>query len=152
MLRPFRPAPSGETVSKGSVANNLKPKAMPALIGRDLCTHFKIPYRPSRSRHLARLPALQGCPRTESCTGGIQSSKHSVVPERNPSDANARRIVDRVSDGGEHRFERGLTGSIGRQVRTVRIRISVHQQDIDALGNVGMPESRMREPIHARYL
>src|SRR5258708_38937810 len=88
----------------------------------------------------------------ESYSRGFQSSKHAVIPERNPSDAYAGSIVDRVPDGGKHRFERGLTGSIRRQVGTVRIRIAVHQQDIDALWNVGMPEGRRRDSIPPPYL
>src|SRR5450432_1458243 len=73
---------------------------------------------------------------------GFQPGKQTVVPEGNPPDANAGGVVDRVCDGRKHRFEQGLTGSVGRQVWTVRIRIAVHQHDIDALRNVGVRPER----------
>jgi len=85
-------------------------------------------------------------------TCGFQRGKHTIIPEGNPSDANARGVVDRVPDCRKHRFEGGLTGSVGRQIGTVRIRIAVHQDDINALGNIGVAESRGREPVLAGHL
>ena len=62
----------------------------------------------------------------------LQRRQHTVVPKRNPADTNAGRVVDRVGDGSQHRFQRRLARSVRRQVRTVRIRIAVHQHDVDA--------------------
>ena len=41
-------------------------------------------------------------------TRGVQCGQHAVVPEVNPSDVNARSVVDRVPDGCKHRFEQGF--------------------------------------------
>src|ERR1700736_5753021 len=82
----------------------------------------------------------------------LQCGKHAVGPEGNASDANAGSIVNCISYRREHRLERRLTGPVRRQVGTVRIRIAVYQHDLNALGSIGMPESRMREPVHARHL
>ncbi len=84
--------------------------------------------------------------------GGFQSGEHALVAERNPSDANSSSIVNRIPDGRKHWFESRLAGSVRRQVGTIRIRIAVHEYDIDALGNVCVPECRVREPVDARHL
>ena len=77
---------------------------------------------------------------------------YSVGPERHPPEANAGRVVDRVGDRGQHRLERRFSGAVGRQVGPSRIRITVHQQDVDPFWYVGMAERGMREPVHARHL
>jgi len=38
----------------------------------------------------------------------LSAAKHSVITEGNPSDANAGRVVNRIPDRGEHRFQRCL--------------------------------------------
>ena len=79
-----------------------------------------------------------------------EGHKHPSVAERSPPDANTGRVVDCICDRRERRLQRRFPAAIRRQVGAVWIGIAIHQHDIDPLRSVGVAESRMRHPVHAR--
>jgi hypothetical protein len=96
-------------------------------------------------REVAKLAAVESALHEGSLKGG----EYARVAEGNPSDANAGRIVDRVSDSGEHRFESRLPGSVGGKIGTIGIWIAVYQNDLDSIGNVSVAERLVRNPADA---
>src|SRR5262249_56061465 len=80
---------------------------------------------------------------------GLEGGQHALISERNATQTNAGRIVDRVGHGRERWLADGLARTVVREIRPVRIRISIHQYDIDSGRCVQMCERGMGQPIGA---
>ena len=57
--------------------------------------------------------------------------------------------MNRIGHGRYRRLARCLTASSRTQIRPLRLRIAVHDHDIDLGRRVRMPQRRMRDPVHA---
>src|SRR6187549_2974715 len=57
------------------------------------------------------------------CAPGAQRREHALLAERRAAQPHARRVVDRIRDGRDHRLVARLAGAVVRQVRAIRVRI-----------------------------
>ena len=60
-----------------------------------------------------KLICADGVVRSGSHSRCPQRGQYAIIPKGNSPNANTRRIIDRISDSRQHRFLRGLTGSVG---------------------------------------
>ena len=64
----------------------------------------------------------------------------------------AGRIEDGVADRCQQRLADGFARTVGRQIRSPRIWIAVHEHHVDLRRCVEVRERGMRDPIRARHL
>src|SRR2546425_8613828 len=82
----------------------------------------------------------------------LQGFEHSGVSERNATETHAGCIVNGICHRSDRRFQGRLTGSVVRQIGTVRIGIAVDEQQVDFCRRIEMRQRRMRSEEHTSEL
>src|SRR5437870_11309169 len=79
----------------------------------------------------------------------LQGFEHSGVSERNATETHAGCIVNGICHRSDRRFQGRLTGSVVRQIGTVRIGIAIDEQQVDFCRRIEMRQRRMSNPVLA---
>src|ERR671910_112377 len=77
----------------------------------------------------------------------LQSLEYPCRPEWHASQPHTSRIEDRIRHRSEQRLAHGFASSVVRQIGPVGIGIAVHDDDVNLLRRVGVPERRVRNPV-----